>query len=372
PGMTDLVLAAVKEGRPVNCALPSAALESVMGIKDAKAAACLDFNNKPLVLTEKLDALGKPIPGKSSYYPDTNSPVFRQYVASAIALTKAAGCTSLHQDNPLFMYSPPLNAKGCRAKDSQTKVLADLRAYYTWLSANVDKVYKRHVPLTYNKLIHKNGDQIADFFDAVVTEWFLKYNDPYLLYDKIYAVNGAKFHLTTATTLRSRNKLDQQRHIASVYALGGNPIFPWDIFVGLTKERFYGKVADYLDYYRLVQANRALFEGHKLMDAHADGAAGKKAFNRKGLAVSGDDGALLVTLRGNPVNGSRVLHIVNWRATKRDLKILLPTNAFDSAPRSAMLSRPGERDLKLTLTKSGTGYLLSVPGVNVWAVIEIR
>lgn len=56
--------------------------------------------------------------------------------------------------------------------------------------------------------------------------------------------------------------------IASLYALGGQPIVPWDVYVGNDEagqaKRFFGTAADLGDLYRFVRANATLFDSKEL------------------------------------------------------------------------------------------------------------
>jgi hypothetical protein len=55
--------------------------------------------------------------------------------------------------------------------------------------------------------------------------------------------------------------------IASFYAMGGNPLVPWDVFVGNDDQgkaaRYFGTPADYADLYQFVRRRAALFDGYE-------------------------------------------------------------------------------------------------------------
>jgi len=55
--------------------------------------------------------------------------------------------------------------------------------------------------------------------------------------------------------------------IATFYAIGANPMVPWDVFIGNDKDgqpaRYFGKPADYADLYQFVRRHSALFDGYE-------------------------------------------------------------------------------------------------------------
>ena len=66
-------------------------------------------------------------------------------------------------------------------------------------------------------------------------------------------------------SLKPRSLPENRVAIAFFYALGGQPMVPWDVYDGNDEQgkakRFFGAAADYADLYAFVRANATLFDG---------------------------------------------------------------------------------------------------------------
>ncbi len=79
------------------------------------------------------------------------------------------------------------------------------------------------------------------------------------------AATARSLGLGFVPSLRPGTRAENRVAIATLYALGGQPIVPWDVYVGNDErgqvKRFFGTVDDYGDLYRFVKAQAPLFDG---------------------------------------------------------------------------------------------------------------
>jgi hypothetical protein len=109
-------------------------------------------------------------------------------------------------------------------------------------------------------------------------------------------------------------KVRTRQAVATVYALGGNMLVPWDIYLPTPNaERFFGNVSDFADLYSVVASHPAPFgtDGAVLLHTWRAGAAVVKVTAPGGNAsLTG----VYWTVRGAalPANLTTVLHVIDW------------------------------------------------------------
>ena len=85
----------------------------------------------------------------------------------------------------------------------------------------------------------------------------------------VYSMAGSLRALQTGwvPSILLRSLADNRYAIAMMYALGGQPLIPWDVYDGNDENgmprRYYGRTDDYLDLYSFVQSRRLLFDGYE-------------------------------------------------------------------------------------------------------------
>jgi len=66
-------------------------------------------------------------------------------------------------------------------------------------------------------------------------------------------------------SIRPRGVAEDRVAIATLYALGGQPVVPWDVYVGNDAagqaKRYFGRAEEFADLYRFVRSQRELFDG---------------------------------------------------------------------------------------------------------------
>ena len=350
-----LAVAARAQGLRVNCALPS----NTRMVKSA----CMDVRTGKPTELHGIDGV---------YNPDTNSASFRNEVSDYLREAKETGCTSLQQDDPFFMYYR--RDQGCYGDVSPAQVKMAVKNYYGWLHSAVRRTYGHQVPITYNKKFHATDEsksplnELARYFTGAMAEVEENQNTPGRLYDTIHRINELRLHLPTVTTLISESILQNRRHIAAVYALGGHPIFPWDVFLR-QGDRMYGDISDYTGYYQPVKEHPELFNGMGVMDTVINHAP-ERVSSRLGLKLTGDSSDLLVVLKGR--RGSpEVLHLVNWRGARRTVTVRLP-RAMAGGLKNFIMVVPNKAPVALPLKRQSEGIVeFDVPALDVWAIVAL-
>ncbi|MGI0015047.1 MAG: hypothetical protein ACREBU_16640, partial [Nitrososphaera sp.] len=316
----ETVAQATADGLDVNCALPLHTYNP--------EAACLDANKSP-------------IPGSGrAYYPDTNTKAFRIEVTQFLQVARDQGCTSLQQDGPMMMVFA--QEKGCYADRSREDLFRDLDDYYNWLRKRIKRIFGKNIPISYNKKFFKDEatspfNRIARHFDSVMAEVAKEQNNPISLFNAIHEVNYLTLNLQTATTLISTNPLKYQQHIATVYALGGLPIAPWDVFIE-SKTRFYGDPQDYQEFYKLVRDQATSFDGFKLVAAYLATRNKVKillpttASSENKISLLENKMNVAVVLKAD--GKKRALHVINWQKEGREFRVLLPRSVVGARAQS--------------------------------------
>lgn len=348
-----LAVAASSQGLRVNCALPSNTRRPESACKNSKTG-------KPVEL-HGWDGV---------FVPDTNSASFKNEVMDFLHEAKKAGCTSFQQDNPWFMYYRM--DQGCYGDSNPGQVKSAVKSYYGWLHSAITKTFPHAIPMTYNKKFYGRNEsrnslnELAGFFTGVMAEVESQQNTPGQLYDVIYKFNERRLRKSTVTTLKSAGVAANQRHIASVYALGGHPIFPWDVFLD-KGERMYGDIGAYLGYYQMVRDNPKLFNRLHVKDAIINHSSGKVS-SKQGLRIAGDSSDVLAVLRAG--HGTRVLHLVNWRAGRRTLKVQVPKDLVGGAKFCTVIMPDAAPSTVSMRQASPQAMELEVPDLKVWALIS--
>jgi hypothetical protein len=128
----------------------------------------------------------------------------------------------------------------------------------------------KRVPLSMNLSLFgpdAKRDQFAlvQFADYAMVE--TKINDFDIL--TLQAATYRSLGMGYAPSILPLSRQENRAAISYLYALGGQPIVPWDTFVNQGPDekptRFFGTPTDYADIYQFVRANADIFDGHELV-----------------------------------------------------------------------------------------------------------
>ncbi len=145
-----------------------------------------------------------------------------------------------------------------------------VKSHYTELRSYIDDVAKRHVPLSMNLAIYGPDEQRPQFELIPYADYAMvetKINDLGLLTLQSATYRSLGLGWTPSILPQSRN--DNRVAIARIYAMGGQPLVPWDVFVnrgpGQKPMRFFGEPEEYADLYRFVRNNAVLLDGYEAL-----------------------------------------------------------------------------------------------------------
>ena len=372
PFSSEMVEWGAERGMGIQCALPA--------ITEDPRAACIDADSgEPVVLAD----------GLRIYVPDTDSPAFRHEVTTWLERAHEAGCQFLQQDNVSMMVGR--QDDGCYQDWTNLEVQQRVEAYYRWLRRRVRNTWGEDIPMTFNKYMgtaNDSGNAYANYvpyFNGAMAELTPEYNHPAALLRNIHEINEERFDYSTITTLVDDSPLLNRRAIASVYALGGHPIVPFDIYIN-PRFRYFGPPSVYGDLYRFVRQHRNLFDGIGSWDAYVNHWQSQEGVIelRGGLRVASNKPHVLSTLRLD--RGRRaIVHIVNWQVSEPDRFFTFWIDA-DELPRrfrecratrgcvpSARFYTP-ESSEPVTLRArrySGNRWGFTTPRFDLWGVVEV-
>ena len=350
-----------------NCGLPSTT--------NIVASACIDANGIPVGVNGST----------TTFHPNTDTASFRNEVKSFLANAKLANCNSFHQDNPQFMVVR--QSAGCMTNINKDIVQQKVFNYYEWLHSEILRVYDGGTkPMSYNKKFADVGKDEADssynmlapYFNSVTAEVEEERSNPKDMYYVIQQINQEALNLSTSTVLVSRNAYKHQRHIAMSYALLAPAVAPYDTFIAVGEDRFYGNAADYANYYSMIRKNKSYFDGFgTLKDIYIEKSnSGDQKFSKYGKifqAKANERPNMMAVLRAN--GDRRVLHVVNTQGDKRFFTIYMDKSLFKTIPVSASVVTPEKTDptlLAVVYEAEFNRVKVSVPTFNIWSVVNFN
>ena len=134
----------------------------------------------------------------------------------------------------------------------------------------IDGVAGKRVPLSMNLWLvgpDARRDQFAliKHVDYAMVETKIDDYDLLTLMAATYRSLGIGF----VPSILPRSKEENRIAIAGLYALGAQPLVPWDVYINQGPEklptRFFGMPEDYADLYRFVRTNAEVFEGYETL-----------------------------------------------------------------------------------------------------------
>lgn len=147
-------------------------------------------------------------------------------------------------------------------------LMDSVKTHYAEFRRYVDGMAGKHVPLSMNLLIYGPDEkrpqlELVPYADYAMVETRTEDQDLLAMLSATYRSLG----LGWVPSILPRSKSDNRVAIARIYAMGGQPLVPWDVFVSRGSEqkptRFFGEPDEYADLYRFVRNNAALFDGYE-------------------------------------------------------------------------------------------------------------
>lgn len=195
-------------------------------------------------------------------------------------LLKAAGLEQPDLDYRVFLAE----RHGIRTVDDYAKRQQDLPStplwhaylkasvlsHYAMLKREIDAAAGKRVPISMNLLLFGPDEKrdpfaVVPFADYAMVETKIDDYDVMTLQAATYRALGMGFVPSILPTGLAENRAA----IASLYALGGQPLVPWDVYINQGPEnkptRFFGTVEEYSDLYQFVRRNADALDGFELL-----------------------------------------------------------------------------------------------------------
>jgi hypothetical protein len=147
---------------------------------------------------------------------------------------------------------------------------ATVREHYRRLRQHLDTVRGRHVPLSMNLAFTNQPDEgswdfyLGEIADYVIAETSIGNPNAIVVQSATLRAMG----LGHVPSIRPRTIVENQLAIAMFYALGAQPLVPWDIYISMddtgNAKRFFGSPDDYAHLYSLVRKHPELFDQKEL------------------------------------------------------------------------------------------------------------
>ncbi|MFI4911914.1 MAG: hypothetical protein ACIAQZ_09640 [Sedimentisphaeraceae bacterium JB056] len=279
-----------------------------------------------------------------------NNPIHRAKVLDLMKDCIDAGAYSLQFDDYRVNHHA-VDWGGCYCSSCVSPAVTPqnetlVRSYYDYLQTQINNYAGGTVRFSCNNYRGEwNYSTIEDgmFYIGVGEIPLPEGDDPSHLYEwaQYYAANSK----AQIQTLVSDHYLKNRRWIGFSYAIGVNPIVPWDVFIP-GEPRFFGLPGSYAHMYGFVRGVADYLNGYE--DAYALGTdiSDDRFWSKKPVYKYNTTGDVYLMVRGKPGQDSAdvVVHIVEWEdCTDANYKIRLDRGRMfgsDSANLSVKFYRP--------------------------------
>ncbi len=345
--------------------------------------------------------------GWDNWWGCVNHPVFQKTYFAYIREALEAGAYGFQVDDPAMGFLLLRNkwedvcyCEHCQRKADSLGVQppdiqeVSAREFHQKMKQQAEALAGRPVPFSCNNF---EGDWELfpfDQFDFGVAEVPERRANPEYLYATIREAR----RLGKAQVFTFANDRDWlvQKMIAATYACGGNPLVPWDVWMGGGRDRYFGKPETYAPLYAFVRANAQWLDGYE--DAfYATSQDDPRFTGAQQLPVSFDEYRRQVHafVRAKPGDAAApvVVHLIDWHVLMEPFSIRLNERRFfKKGIRSVELLTPVDYDhgthtaagtssdytkmvasQSLPFTRDGDLIRLEIPKLNWhWGVLVVR
>lgn len=172
---------------------------------------------------------------------------------------------------------------------------------------------------------------------------------------------------------------EMRRFIATSYALGMNPMVPWDMYMPGRAKRYHARVKDMADLFRWVRDNRRYFDDQEtawISCFNPQGSRQAWKFNQQivrfpeeespALRINAPDVLGVVRREG----AAHVVHLVDWSRERKEFEVTLNLSALCESPAARVtLLRAGQPPCVLG---DGTQCTFTVPALNPWGILVLE
>ena len=271
-----------------------------------------------------------------------NHPAFRRLWLTYIRNALDAGAHGFQVDDPAFSqiflrnkWEDVCYCDYCKAKaDSLGMAPPEIQAqsvldFHRWAKAEAATYAGRVVPFSCNNF--RGEWELFPFaeFDYGVAELPERRANP----EYIYASLRETRRLGKAQVFSFANDRTflVEKVIATVYACGGNPLVPWDVWMGSGKDRYYGKPEDFAPLFGFARAIEPWLDGYE--DAFYANTQDEFRYTdvRKLPVFFGNyrrQVHAFVRARPGESNAPVVIHLVDWEVLTEPFEIFFKDKAF--------------------------------------------
>lgn len=230
-----------------------------------------------------------------------------------------------------------------------------LERFFKEMRAEINAYAGRHVPFSVNNGSTQGWPDYMEVFDFGFAEMSMPSANPEHLYARSAAARrlgkAQIFHAPKSNEpmAAANRRLISRKIIATTYAVGAHTVVPWDVFMGIGFERYYGEPEEYADLYGFIRANAKYFDGYE--EAAVIGAdnpvnaSQAMIETRYGsnlpVKIEGGSEKVYAFIRAKPGHTSApvVIHLVEWADTPQACTIKLRRENFfrDKSHRANLL-----------------------------------
>jgi hypothetical protein len=151
-----------------------------------------------------------------------------------------------------------------------TYLKASVLAHFSEFRRAIDSAAGKRVPLSMNLWLvgpdaRRDHFALIEHVDYAMAETKIDDYDLMTLMAATYRSLGIGF----APSILPRSREENRNAIAGLYAMGAQPLVPWDVYINQGPEklptRFFGAPGDYADLYRFVRANAEIFDEYETL-----------------------------------------------------------------------------------------------------------
>jgi hypothetical protein len=258
--------------------------------------------------------------------------------------------------------------------------------FFSWFKQSISDYAGFQVPFSDNNLgfwdlnSRVDGDHqefigIYRWFDYGIAELYPPDQNPQFIFQSVH--RAQELGKQQAFTLVSTNVQLNRKVMAYTYAVGGNMVMPWDVYVP-NSPRFFGNPNDYNDITTFVRQHAQLLDGHETAAFVGPGLTDDKTGAFEPLQIDGGSGQVFAFARAVPgdTNAPIVIHLVDWDDTPDPFTLRLRNEMFGwpmTEPMTAQFLRPGMADSILTGVVLADGYTaFSLPALSPYALMVIN
>jgi hypothetical protein len=241
--------------------------------------------------------------------------------------------------------------------------------FFDDFSKMIDAYAGRHIPLLTNN--NAKWEIPNDRFDIGMSELSEHDANPLYVYEAIKQAKSV--NKSQVFTLVSKNIELTKKMIACNYAMGGQLIIPWDVYISSDNfgraDRFYGNPHDFESYYAFIQKNSVIFDQYENVFYSFNNVIDSIDPQYKLITSSKHDECILIKKKNDGSNDF-IIHLINMGDGPKKFKLSLNINLLTKSSKIFQI----QPDSKLVRLKAKKGEYVSIESdpVSNWSIIIVQ